>query len=94
MNQDHNNDLEITEQTAAPGGVRGKYYARYQEGANLVLLAPDVAEVFRDSTSVNEAPRQFLAEHGAPPAKTGGQFDVVLHRPLGDVGVQGKRVLK
>ena len=49
MNQNNDNDLEITAQTAAPGGVRGKYYARYKEGVNLVLLAPDVAEVFRDS---------------------------------------------
>ena len=73
MNQDNDNDLEIPEQTSAPGGVRGKYYARYKEGANLVLLAPDVAEVFRDSTSVNAALRQFLAEHGAPPAKTAGE---------------------
>ena len=72
MNQDNDNDLEITEQTAAPGGVRGKYYASYKASTNLVLLAPDVAEVFRDSTSVNAALRQFLAEHGAPPAKTDG----------------------
>jgi hypothetical protein len=25
------------------GGVRGKYYDRYQEGTNVVLLEPDVA---------------------------------------------------
>ncbi|HXH91661.1 MAG TPA: hypothetical protein VNN25_08775 [Thermoanaerobaculia bacterium] len=72
MNQDNDRDLEIAEQTAAPEGVRGKYYARYREDTNLVLLAPDVAEVFRDATSVNAALRQFLAEHGAPPAKTTG----------------------
>jgi hypothetical protein len=72
MNQDNDDDLEIAEQIAAPGGVRGKYYARYKESTNVVLLAPDVAEVFRDSTSVNAALRQFLTEHGAPPAKTGG----------------------
>jgi len=71
MNQDNDRDLEITEQTSALRGVRGKYYASYKEGTNVVLLAPDVAEVFRDSTSVNAALRQFLAEHGAPPAKTG-----------------------
>jgi len=72
MNQDNDRDLEIAEQTAAPEGVRRKYYARYREDTNLVLLAPDVAEVFRDATSVNAALRQFLAEHGAPPAKTTG----------------------
>ena len=49
------------------GGVRGKYYARYRQGTNLVLLDPDVADVFKDSTSVNAALRQFLSEHGEPP---------------------------
>ena len=38
-------------------GVRGKHAERYAEGTNLVLLAPDVAEVFPDSASVNEALR-------------------------------------
>ena len=48
------------------GGVRGKYYQRYREGTNLVLLDPDIADVFKDSTSVNTALRQFLSEHGEP----------------------------
>jgi hypothetical protein len=48
-------------------GVRGKYYQRYRQGTNLVLLAPDLAKVFRDSETVNSALRQFLAEHGEPP---------------------------
>lgn len=48
-------------------GVRGKYYQRYRQGTNLVLLAPDLAKVFRDSEAVNIALRQFLAEHGEPP---------------------------
>jgi len=39
------------------------------EGTNVVLLAPDVAEVFRDSETVNEALRQYLAEHGNPKSK-------------------------
>jgi hypothetical protein len=71
MNQDNDKDLDIPEQTAAPGGVRGKYES-YQKGTNIVLLAPDVADVFHDSASVNAALRQFLAEHGAPPAKAAG----------------------
>ncbi|HYC89335.1 MAG TPA: hypothetical protein VEO54_09000 [Thermoanaerobaculia bacterium] len=48
-------------------GVRGKYYQRYRQGTNLVLLEPDLAKVFRDSETVNIALRQFLAEHGEPP---------------------------
>ena len=39
------------------GGVRGKYADRYREGTNLVLLAPDVAEVFPNEEAVNEALR-------------------------------------
>jgi hypothetical protein len=41
-------------------GVRGEYAQRYAEGTNLVLLSPDVAEVFPDSESVNEALRLFI----------------------------------
>ena len=42
------------------GGVRGKYYERYRAGTNVVLLARDVAEVFRDSESVNRALRLLV----------------------------------
>lgn len=42
-------------------GERGKYAKRFQEGSNLVLLDPDVAEVFSDSKAVNRALRT-LAE--------------------------------
>lgn len=38
-------------------GVRGKYAERYARGTNVVLLDPDVAEVFPDPTSVNRALR-------------------------------------
>lgn len=41
--------------------VRGKYYKRLlEEGANVVILEPDVAEAFHDSASVNEALRSLL----------------------------------
>ena len=38
-------------------GVRGKYVSRLAEGANVVVLDSDVASVFPDSASVNEALR-------------------------------------
>jgi hypothetical protein len=50
-------------------GVRGKYYERYRQGTNVVLLESEIAEVFRDSETVNEALRQYLSEHGAPPPR-------------------------
>jgi hypothetical protein len=39
------------------GGVRGKYYEAYQQSTNVIVLDPDVAEIFRDSAAVNEALR-------------------------------------
>lgn len=42
------------------GGVRGKYCARMREGTNLVLLAPDVYEHFRDADSVNDVLRKII----------------------------------
>jgi len=42
------------------GGNKGKYVKQYREGTNLVLLAPDVAEVFTDEQSVNEALRLVM----------------------------------
>ncbi len=41
--------------------VRGKYYRRLlKEGANIVVLDPDVAKAFRSSAAVNEALRSLL----------------------------------
>jgi hypothetical protein len=39
--------------------VRGVTAARYAQGTNVVLLDPDVAEVFPDTQAVNEALRTF-----------------------------------
>lgn len=39
-------------------GKRGKYAQRFAEGSNIVLVAPDLVEVFPSSESVNEALRQ------------------------------------
>lgn len=60
------------------GGVRGKYAARYAEGTNVVVLAPDVAAMFPDSVAVNEALRTFVRMSArtvrakAAPKKRGG----------------------
>jgi hypothetical protein len=56
-------DDEMRPEYDLRGGVRGKYYERYREGTNVVLLDADIAEVFKDSAAVNAALRQFLAEH-------------------------------
>ncbi|HEX7449520.1 MAG TPA: hypothetical protein VF306_18325 [Pirellulales bacterium] len=43
------------------GGVRGKYYERYQKGTNLALLAPDVRAAFPTDESVNAALRSLMS---------------------------------
>lgn len=47
-------------------GVRGKYAKHYHAGTNLVRLDDDVAEMFPDAKSVNDALRalgKIIAEH-------------------------------
>jgi len=39
--------------------VRGVTAARYAEGSNVVLLDPDVTEIFPNARAVNEALRTF-----------------------------------
>ena len=41
-------------------GVRGKYAGRYSDGANVVILDPDIAKVFRTSEDVNKALRALV----------------------------------
>ena len=42
-------------------GVRGKYIEKYRAGTNVVLLDPELAHVFPDSKSVNDALRALVA---------------------------------
>lgn len=53
-------DVEMLDEYDFSDGVRGKYAERYATGTNIVMLAPDVAEVFSDSESVNEALRALI----------------------------------
>ena len=59
MNQKPNRepDPDMLEEYDFSNGVRGKYAARFAKGANVIVLDPDVAEVFPDSESVNQALR-------------------------------------
>ena len=53
------------------GGVRGKYYRQALAGTNLVLIEPELAEVFPDTESVNRALRLLVdtAEAAAGPTR-------------------------
>ena len=44
--------------------VLGKYYERYLESTNVVVLDPDVAKRFKNSTAVNEALRSLSPADG------------------------------
>ncbi len=50
-------------------GVRGKYIQRFAQGSNVVVLSPDVAEVFPDSESVNTALRLLVEIAGRSTSK-------------------------
>jgi hypothetical protein len=63
--QKHDTD-EMRPEYDFSGGVRGKYAARFARGTNVVVLAPDVAEVFKTSKAVNDALRTHL---GRKPAR-------------------------
>jgi hypothetical protein len=45
-------------------GVRGKYFMRYQAGSNVVILDPEIAKIFKDSASVNDALRSLILAAG------------------------------
>ena len=42
------------------GGARGKYRKGYEESSNLVVIEPDLAEVFPNTKAVNSALRELL----------------------------------
>ena len=52
-------------------GVRGKHFEAYRRATNVVLLEPDVAEVFKDSATVNSVLRvlaKIARAHASTPA--------------------------
>lgn len=61
----NNNDLRPEyDLSKLKGGVRGKYYSRATAGTNLVLIEPELTNVFPDAESVNRALR-LLADTAA-----------------------------
>lgn len=52
-----NRDPEMLKQYDFSHGVRGKYAERFREGTNMVRLDEDVAAVFPNAKSVNDALR-------------------------------------
>jgi hypothetical protein len=53
-------DPDLLDEYNFSSAVRGKYAERYAKGTNVVVLAPDVAAVFPDAQSVNDALRALV----------------------------------
>ncbi len=67
------------------GGVRGKYYRQAVAGTNLMLIEPELAEVFGGAESVNRALRLLVdtaqAAAGAPRRRHGAPAKRVRPTP-------------
>jgi hypothetical protein len=61
MNSDEDRLRAEYSEELLKSGVRGKYFQQYREGTNLVLIDPDLHEVFPDSAAVNKALREYLS---------------------------------
>ncbi len=68
MSSESKNSDDMRDDYEFSNGVRGKYAVRFAEGSNVVVLDPDVADLFTDSESVNDALRT-LAEIAAKQSK-------------------------
>ena len=69
MSQDSDQDVMRADYDFS-NGIRGKHHEAYREGTNLVLLEPDVAEVFKDSATVNATLRTLVKiarDHASKP---------------------------
>ncbi len=53
------------------GGVRGKYYRQATAGTNLVLIEPELTNVFPDTESVNRALRLLVDTAASATEKKG-----------------------
>jgi hypothetical protein len=68
-------DPDMLEDYDFSQGVRGKYVQRFAQGSNVVVLSPDVAQVFPDSESVNNALRLLVEIAGRSTGKVPVQVE-------------------
>ena len=67
--QNSGDDYELRDEYDFSHGKRGKYAHRYAQGANVVVLEPDVAKVFANSKSVNVSLRKIIRQQALALAK-------------------------
>lgn len=70
--QHRKREPEMLKEYDFSGGVRGKYAESFARGSNVIVLDPDVAKVFSDSKSVNQALRALaeIIQHQTDKART------------------------
>ena len=66
MNDDLRPEYDLSQ---LRGGVRGKYYRQATAGTNLVLIEPELANVFPNTESVNRALRLLVETAEAAAAR-------------------------
>jgi hypothetical protein len=60
-NRRHTDDLRAEYDFATmAGGIRGKYFRRFQQGSNVAVLEPELAKAFPTDAAVNQALRALL----------------------------------
>lgn len=58
--KNNRNDPDMQKEYDFSKGVRGKYAEKYAEGANVVVIEPDIAKYFPDQEAVNDALRSIV----------------------------------
>jgi hypothetical protein len=65
---DSERDPDILEEYDSSNGVRGEYAGRFSQGSDVIVLEPDVAQIFKDSESVIQALPTLVIQHQSEPA--------------------------
>lgn len=60
MNKNKKQETDMLDEYDFTGGVRGKYINRLAQGANVVVIEPDLYKQFPNSELVNTALREYL----------------------------------
>lgn len=72
------------------GGVRGKYYRQAIAGTNLVLIEPELADVFPNTESVNRALQLLLDTAEAAAGTARRSPGAANRRPKRTAGKRGR----
>ena len=62
-------------------GVRGKHYAAFQKGSNLVLLTPELAKIFPTNEAVNSALESLVGVARSAIGRTRRSVRKGIHQP-------------